>query len=52
MSTLFLQLYFFRGKFLQTDGVSLLLQIERGDFIARAGQILSGGKRIGLGLPQ
>ena len=44
------KLDFFGGKFFEPDDVALLLQIERGDFVADARQILRGGKRGGLRL--
>ena len=46
------KLDFFRGQFFEPDDVALLLQIERGDFVADARQILRGGKRGGLRLAQ
>ena len=49
---LLLQLHFFRGQFFQPDDVALFLQIERGDFVADARQILRGGERGGLRLAQ
>ena len=49
---LLFQLHFFRGQFFQPDDVALFLQIERGDFVADARQILRGGERGGLRLAQ
>ena len=48
----FFKLHFFGGKFFEPDRVALLLQIERGDFVADARQILRGGKRSGLRVAQ
>ena len=49
---LLLELDLLGGKLLQAHDVALLLQIERGDLIAHARQILRGGERIGLRLAQ
>jgi hypothetical protein len=44
------ELDFFGGKFFQADGVAFLLQIQRGDFVAGAAELLGGleGARLGL----
>ena len=47
-----LQLQFFGGKLFEPDAVALLLQIERGDFVADARQILRRGEGLGLRLAQ
>ena len=47
-----LKLDFFRGKFFKPDDIALLLQIERGDFVADARQILRGGECGGLRFAQ
>jgi len=46
------ELDFFGGKFFEPDDVALLLQIQRGDLIAHAGQVLRGGECVRLCLPQ
>ena len=49
---LFFELNFLGRKFFEADDVALLLQIERRNLIAHAGQILRRGKSVRLGLAQ
>ena len=49
---LFFELDLLGRELLQPDDVALLLQIERGDLVAHARQILRGGERICLRLAQ
>src|SRR5207245_6187853 len=49
---LLFELYFFCRKFFQPNGVALLLEIKRGDFIAQAREVLAGGEGISLRFAQ
>src|SRR5260370_42614952 len=48
----FFELDFLGGELFQPYDVALLLQVERGDFVAELRQLLREGKRVGLGLAQ
>jgi len=50
--SLLLELNFLGREFFEPDHIALLLEVQRGDFVAHAGQILRRGEGLRLGLAQ